>query len=152
MLIAEAIDSYADRAGSGGDDAAPYNSESLAEIYAPRVRELLDLQGQGFEYAEWKWDAQRGENHWHGVTDPNPQGGLMPLIEKIRTRTRIPDLSWDVFLHVGHDDPLPLGVVQVTEDQTFEAIAIAGPTVTFDAISKQSAVTALVNWHKAHRS
>lgn len=66
-LIDKAIDSYAAHAGSGGNGAAPYNSDSLAEIYAPRVRQLLDLQSQGFEYAEWKWDAELRENRWHGV-------------------------------------------------------------------------------------
>lgn len=65
-LISEAIDSYAVRAGAGRG-AAPYNSESLAEIYAPRVQELFELQAQGYQYAEWKWDSKVGENHWHGV-------------------------------------------------------------------------------------
>jgi hypothetical protein len=67
QLIDEAIDSYAARAGSGGNGAAPYNRESLAEIYAPRVRELFDLQAQGFQYAEWGWDDKLGHNRWHGV-------------------------------------------------------------------------------------
>lgn len=67
ITIDEAINAYAGRAGSGGSDAAPYNSESLAEIYAPRVQQLLNLQKQGFTHAEWKWDADAGHNRWHGV-------------------------------------------------------------------------------------
>lgn len=65
--IDKAIDSYAEHAGSGGEGAAPYNSESLAEIYHPRVRQLLDLQNQGFTHATWKHDPDMGENRWHGV-------------------------------------------------------------------------------------
>lgn len=68
-LIDDAIDGYAARAGSGGNGAAPYNSESMAEIYAPRVRQLLDLQSEGFEYAEWGWDNTLGHNRWLGVPE-----------------------------------------------------------------------------------
>jgi hypothetical protein len=66
-LINDAIDDYAARSGNGwrSPEAAPYNSASLAEIYAPRVRQLFELHAQGFTYAEWKWDGT--ENRWHGV-------------------------------------------------------------------------------------
>lgn len=69
VLIDKAIDSYADRSGSGAGSAAPYDSASLAEIYAPRVQQLFDLQNQGYKYAQWKWDDKAGHNRWHGVTD-----------------------------------------------------------------------------------
>jgi hypothetical protein len=73
--IDAAIDSYASRAGEGGSGAAPYNSESLAEIYAPRVRQLFDLKKQGFTHAVWKWDQDAGHNRWHGANlqNLNPQ-------------------------------------------------------------------------------
>lgn len=67
--IDAAIDGYAQRTGAG-NGAAPYNSESLAEIYAPRVQELFDLQSQGFTHAVWKWDREARLNRWHGVPDP----------------------------------------------------------------------------------
>jgi len=69
MAIDDAIDSYAQRAGAGGAGQTPYNAESLAEIYAPRVQELFELQQQGFTHAIWGWDADLGENRWHGVAD-----------------------------------------------------------------------------------
>jgi hypothetical protein len=65
--INAAIDSYAERSGAPGNtEAAPYNSESLAEIYSPRVRQLMDLQSQGFTHARWGFDPERRENRWHG--------------------------------------------------------------------------------------
>jgi hypothetical protein len=70
VRLDEAIDSYAIVASeSGNDPAAPYSSESLAEIYQPRVQQLLDLQGQGYKYARWGWDDTLGHNRWRGVTD-----------------------------------------------------------------------------------
>ena len=70
--INKAIDSYPARTVSAGEhEAAPYNAESLARIYEPRVRELFDLQSQGFTHAAWKWDDERKENRWHGVTPPS---------------------------------------------------------------------------------
>lgn len=66
--IDAAIDEYASRAGSGDPaESAPYDSGSLAEIYAPRVRELLDLQAAGFTHARWAFDPEQGVNRWHGV-------------------------------------------------------------------------------------
>ena len=67
MAIDAAIDSYAERASAGGTGDAPYNAESLAEIYAPRVEELFELQRQGFTTAKWDWDPDLGYNRWHGV-------------------------------------------------------------------------------------
>lgn len=66
--INAAIDSYPQRAvAAGNTEAAPYNAESLAEIYAPRVRQLFELQNQGFTHAAWGWDEELNENRWHGV-------------------------------------------------------------------------------------
>lgn len=66
--INAAIDSYPPRVVAAGDRlAAPYNAASLAEIYAPRVRQLLDLQTAGFTHVEWGWDPELRENRWHGA-------------------------------------------------------------------------------------
>jgi hypothetical protein len=71
MAIDKAIESYEDRA-RGGSGAPPYDRESLATIYEPRVQQLLDLKREGFTHAEWTWDVEAGHNRWHGVT---PTGG-----------------------------------------------------------------------------
>jgi len=66
--IDDAIDEYAQRTSAGDKTSAPpYDPASLAEIYGPRVRELLDLQTAGFTRAVWKFDHAVGYNHWHGV-------------------------------------------------------------------------------------
>jgi hypothetical protein len=67
--IDDAIDSYPAHVVGVGDDGAgaPYDRASLAEIYAPRVQQLFELQNQGFTHAQWKHDEERGENRWHGV-------------------------------------------------------------------------------------
>lgn len=69
--IDEEIAAYAahTRAGEGETPGGLYGSEGLAEVYQPRVRQLLDLKEQGYTYAEWKWDPVQGHNRWHGVLD-----------------------------------------------------------------------------------
>lgn len=69
--IDEEIAAYAAHAGAGegGEPGSLYSSEDLAEIYQPRVQQLIDLKNQGFIYAEWKWDPEVGHNRWHGLTD-----------------------------------------------------------------------------------
>jgi hypothetical protein len=66
--IEQAIASYANRAGGAGGRTAPYDSKSLAAIYAPRAQQLVDLQNRGYTHAEWRWDAALGHNRWFGVT------------------------------------------------------------------------------------
>lgn len=58
--IEHAIQSYMDRTGVSGG-VPPYDSASLAEIYAPRVQELFELRAEGYVAAEWR------DGHWHGV-------------------------------------------------------------------------------------
>jgi hypothetical protein len=67
--IDEAIDGYAQRAGEGGDGAAPYNAASLAEIYAPRVRQLMELEAAGFTHAFW------AQGEWHGARTKGESDG-----------------------------------------------------------------------------
>lgn len=67
-LIEDAIASYPEHAAAvGGSGGAPYDSASLSEIYAPRVRQLRDLRAEGFTHAEWRWDDERGHNRWFGA-------------------------------------------------------------------------------------
>ena len=71
--IEEAISEYAARTVSAGHhEAAPYNADSLAEIYAPRVQELIKLQADGFAMAAWGWDSELGTNRWHGIEEDRP--------------------------------------------------------------------------------
>lgn len=68
--INAAIDSYPKRIRqeSMGETQAPYNAASMAEIYEPRVRQLMDLQHQGFTHARWGYDPTQRVNRWHGHT------------------------------------------------------------------------------------
>lgn len=73
--IEEEIASYAAHAGLSDGEGAPYDSASLAEIYAPRVRQLIDLKNQGYTDAEWKGcegcaNHKTFQNHWHGYGVP----------------------------------------------------------------------------------
>ena len=69
--IDAAIDSYPQqiRMQSEGETQAPYNAASMAEIYQPRVRQLMDLQGQGFTHARWEPDA----GNWVGHVPESPE-------------------------------------------------------------------------------
>lgn len=72
--IDSAIDEYPAIINSlGGGEAAPYNAESMAEIYHPRVRRLMDLQGQGFTHAAWGRLNVSKENTWHPVAADAPE-------------------------------------------------------------------------------
>lgn len=75
QLIDSAIDSYPRhiRQESMGEEQAPYNASSLAEIYHPRVQQLLDLQGQGFTHARWGHDPETKTNRWFGQTPPSSE-------------------------------------------------------------------------------
>lgn len=57
----------------GNNEAAPYNSDSMAEIYHPRVRKLMDLQSQGFTHAAWGRLNVSKENTWHGASPDAPE-------------------------------------------------------------------------------
>lgn len=73
--IDSAIDSYPrhiQREGSG-ETQAPYDTGSLAEIYAPRVRQLMDLQAEGFTHARWGHDPVQKTNRWFGQTGESPE-------------------------------------------------------------------------------
>lgn len=76
--IDEEVAAYAAHARAG--DGAPgtvYSSEGLAEVYQPRVEQLLALKREGFIYAEWKWDPDSRQNRWHGLAEedlPSPDG------------------------------------------------------------------------------
>lgn len=62
---------------SQGESQAPYNAESLAEVYHPRVKRLMDLQSQGNTHAAWGRLGASGTNDWHGVPEGAPK--LEPL-------------------------------------------------------------------------
>lgn len=69
--IDAAIDSYPAKVAGMKDEAAPYNRESLAEIYSPRVQQLFALQAEGFTHARWGYDPEQRVNRWHGQTPPS---------------------------------------------------------------------------------
>ena len=70
--IDPAVDAYPARIAGTKDEAAPYNRESLAELYAPRVSRLLDLQSQGYTHAAWGRLNVDSKNNWHGVAPDAP--------------------------------------------------------------------------------
>jgi hypothetical protein len=72
--INAAIDSYPRhiRQEGMGETQAPYDAGSLAEIYHPRVKQLMSLQSQGFTHARWGHDPEIKQNRWFGVT---PESG-----------------------------------------------------------------------------
>lgn len=73
--IESAISSYPRkiRQEGMGEEQAPYNAASLAEIYEPRVRQLMDLQSQGFTHARWGHDPESKTNRWFGHTPESPE-------------------------------------------------------------------------------
>lgn len=72
--IDAAIDSYPRhiRQESMGETQAPYNAESLAEIYHPRVQQLLTMQSRGATHAAWGALMAGGGNRWHSVNHDTP--------------------------------------------------------------------------------
>jgi hypothetical protein len=78
--IDAAIDSYPKhiRSESMGEEQAPYNASSLAEIYEPRVRQLMDLQSQGFTHARWGHDPESKTNKWFGHTPESAEVSRQP--------------------------------------------------------------------------
>lgn len=73
--INAAIDSFPQhiRQEGMGETQAPYDAASLAEIYHPRVRQLMDLQAEGFTHARWGYDPEQRVNRWYGQTPPSKE-------------------------------------------------------------------------------
>lgn len=72
--IDKAINSYSERIPevSAGETKAPYDAASMAEIYHPRVRRLMDLQSQGHTHAAWGRLATSKDNTWHAMPADSP--------------------------------------------------------------------------------
>jgi hypothetical protein len=74
--IDSAIDSYPRHImQEGTGTTAPYDNASLAEIYEPRVRQLMGLQQEGFTHARWGHDPDKKQNMWFGQTPPSSEAG-----------------------------------------------------------------------------